>query len=104
MVRVTVLAGVALHWPSCGPVEKVSQSVGVSDIDDDSRTRAVSDVATPILVAAITNSPVPLGPPVRAKPSLDGVSPTAIISATGVALNVSSRELTPTISAAAFAF
>src|SRR5262249_37771187 len=93
-------AGV-LHDPS----GLVSHTVALRGIEaSDNRTRAVSMLAAPMLLAAIAKTPVPPGPPVREKPSLDGVSPTAIMSGTGVVLNVSSNVLMPDSIGAGFVF
>src|SRR3974377_2264624 len=66
----------------------------------DRTTLAVKGPAAPILSEAITNNPVPLGPPVWAKPSLVGVSPTAITSGTGVRRNGGASVSTPTMTGA----
>src|SRR5712691_2880576 len=99
MVATTAAAGVALQMPVC---ELVSQIAAISGSDESvSRTRPVSWAAAPTLVVATANTPVPVGPPVRAKPSPDGVTPTAIMSATGVSAKVSRSVFTPVMEAAA---
>ena len=63
IVAVTVVAGGERHCPVVG---LVWQMVAVSAIDGSSgMTWAVSGAPDPILVAAITKTPVPPAPPVR---------------------------------------
>src|SRR5262249_29096235 len=82
-----------------GSVSHTSAAKGRAGFDR--RARAVRRGPAPTLAEAIVKSPVPVGPPVWAKPSLVGVRPTAIMSGAGSAPDGKPRGITPAVGSTA---